>query len=104
MGLSGGELAAWVTASCAAQGVPVKVTDALVVERVSALLGGRGAGCGRSPAPGSSRSPLQLPDRLHSGGVESSGSGLAGSDDDVVHDGGDDGGLSGEVERRPGAA
>ena len=37
--LSEDELAAWVTASCAAQGVPVKVTDPTVVRRVGALLG-----------------------------------------------------------------
>jgi hypothetical protein len=32
-------LAAWVEASCAAQGVPAKVTDPTVVRRVGALLG-----------------------------------------------------------------
>ena len=33
------ELAAWVTASCSAQGVPVKVTDPATVARVALLLG-----------------------------------------------------------------
>ncbi|THJ00979.1 hypothetical protein E7Z54_11470 [Nocardioides sp.] len=32
-------LAAWVESSCAAQGVPVKVTDPTVVRRVGGLLG-----------------------------------------------------------------
>jgi hypothetical protein len=40
MGLTRGELAEWVRASCEAQGVAVFVTDAGVVARVSALLGG----------------------------------------------------------------
>lgn len=104
MGLSGDDLAAWVTASCAAQGVPVKVSDAQVVERVLALLG-RSGGRGRAkPCTPGARAPSELPDRLHPGGVESTGAGLAGADDDVVHDGFDDGGLAGEVQARPGAA
>ena len=37
-------LAAWVAASCAGQGVPVKVTDPTVVRRVGALLGAGVAG------------------------------------------------------------
>lgn len=32
------ELAAWVAQSCAAQGLPVKVTDPTVVRRVALLL------------------------------------------------------------------
>ncbi|MHB1166467.1 MAG: hypothetical protein ACYC90_14130 [Candidatus Nanopelagicales bacterium] len=35
-----GELAAWVEASCAAQGVPARVTDVHVVREVAVLLGG----------------------------------------------------------------
>lgn len=38
-GLSEEDLVAWVEASCAAQGVPVKVTDPAVVRGVCALLG-----------------------------------------------------------------
>jgi len=38
--LSADEVAAWVAASCAAQGLPVKVTDPGVVRRVAVLLGG----------------------------------------------------------------
>ena len=33
------QLAAWVEASCAAQGVPFKVTDALAIAKVARLVG-----------------------------------------------------------------
>ena len=36
--LTRAELAAWVAASCERQGVPVKVTDAVVVTNVATLL------------------------------------------------------------------
>ena len=39
--VTGDELAAWVTASCLAQGVPVKVTDPYVLAQVGVLLTGR---------------------------------------------------------------
>ena len=39
--LTGAELAAWVTASCLAQGVPTKVTDPHVLSHVGTLLTGR---------------------------------------------------------------
>lgn len=38
--LSPERVAAWVLASCQAQGVPLKVTDRTVVEQVSSLFGG----------------------------------------------------------------
>ena len=41
--LSQQELRAWVEASCAQQGVPVKVTDPAVIASVSVLLTGRQA-------------------------------------------------------------
>lgn len=47
MGLSNltrGELAAWVTASCQEQGVPVKVTHPSVIRQVGTLLGAPAAG------------------------------------------------------------
>lgn len=50
------EVAAFVAASCRAQGVPVKVTDPLVLGEVAVLLGGRGRADGdprqRVPAGG----------------------------------------------------
>ena len=54
---AGFEVAQWVTASCARQGVAPKVTDAHVVARVAVLLSGRRAGS-------------EPPDGLDSGGVQ----------------------------------
>lgn len=52
MGLSGrplAEVAAWVEASCQAQGVPVHVTDAAVLRDVAVLFGaGARTGSGRA--------------------------------------------------------
>ena len=48
MGLTPDELAAFVQRSCEAQGVPVKVTDARLLDDVAALLA---AGTGGSRAP-----------------------------------------------------
>jgi hypothetical protein len=43
------EVAAWVQASCQAQGVPVHVTDTVVLRDVAALLGaGSGSGSGQA--------------------------------------------------------
>jgi len=39
--LTGDALVDWVTRSCLAQGVPVKVTDGRVIDRVRTLLGGK---------------------------------------------------------------
>ena len=51
------KLAAWVEASCAAQGVPVRVTDPGVIARIGVLLGAApgtdGRGSGRSTAAAS---------------------------------------------------
>jgi hypothetical protein len=53
--LSGDEIAAWVESSCASQGVPVKVTDALVVRQVGALLGAASDDSRAQPRSGSTR-------------------------------------------------
>ena len=45
--LTGDALVDWVTQSCLAQGIPVKVTDGRVVDRVRTLLGGKPGGPGR---------------------------------------------------------
>ena len=103
VGLSSDELAAFVRRSCAAQGVEVFVTDAGVMDRVGALLGAATAGSGHSAAEGGAVSS-ESPDDLGPVGVEGLGTGGSGSDHDVVNDGGDDGGLAGEVEVRPPAA
>jgi hypothetical protein len=112
------EVENWVRASCLAQGVPVKVADPVLVGRVGALLGVgsgvRAAADGRRAASGASAPRaaatadracgLQLPDRLHPGGVQGARTGLAGADDGVVEQGGDDGDLPVEVERVPRSA
>ena len=84
---SGFDVAAWVAASCEAQGVPVKVTDVRVVARVAVLFG----------APAAASEP---PDRLHPGGVEGVAAGTAG-DHRVVEDRGDDGMTAVETEALP---
>lgn len=97
--LSDEDLVAWVEASCAAQGIPAKVTDPAVVRQVCVLLGQaptvpvRARQRRRAPAPGS-----EPPEGEHSLGVEDAGTGSAGGDHGVVEDGGDDGVLAVEVE------
>ena len=60
-------VAAWVIASCQAQGVPVKVSDARTVEQVRLLLSGQGGRTaparqrGRT-APAGRSQPLERPD------------------------------------------
>ena len=89
---------AFVVQSCAAQGVPVKVTDEATVARARDLLGGaagRAAGAWTRPAdPDAAR--LQSPHGLDAARVEPLSAGPAGTDDGVVEDRGDDGVLSGQ--------
>lgn len=100
-------LAAWVEASCAAQGVPVKVADPTVVSRVGALLGARVEGTRAQPRSGSTR-PLGrgsvAPPDAHAGGVQGLHSGTARGDLDVVDQGGHDRVLPRQIEAAPGAA
>lgn len=100
---AGFDLAGWVAASCASQGVPVKVTDPEVVRQVWVLLVATESGprLGRQPDRGPTRRQLEPPDRLYPVGVESAGAGAPGADDGVVQYGSDDGRLSGEGEVRP---
>ncbi len=74
---AGFEVAQWVTASCARQGVAPKVTDAHVVARVAVLLSGRRAGS-------------EPPDGLDSGGVQRPRTADPGTDHRVVEHRGDD--------------
>jgi hypothetical protein len=107
MGLShlpAGELAAWVEASCAAQGLPARVTDGLVLRQVVVLLGGAAEGPralqrSASARPAAPRS--KSPHGLHTVRIQAAGSGSAGSDDGVVEQGADDGMLAVEVESGP---
>jgi hypothetical protein len=50
-GLSDAQVRAWVARSCAAQGLPVHVTDALVIERVRVLLTGTASPTSRPARP-----------------------------------------------------
>ena len=62
--LSAEALAGWVLKSCLAQGVPVKVTDARVIDRVRTLLGGKPDAPGRGARPvGSNGIRSEPPDR-----------------------------------------
>jgi len=87
-GDGGFDVAGWVAASCRAQGVPVKVTDARVVARVAVLFG--------AIAPAGSESP----DGLDPAGVEGAAPGAAG-DDGVIEHSGDDRVLAVEAEGVP---
>lgn len=105
--LSSKELAAWVAGSCAAQGVPVKVTDPTVVRRMAALLGAGSGGVRGAPHGGVAQpSGLDLvaPDDPDASGIDATTARGAGPDDDVVDQGGDDRVLPGQVQRGPGAA
>lgn len=110
MGLSGippDELAAWVEASCAAQGVPVKVTDPTVRRRVGVLLGaseaprGGARGAGDHEAP---RAASGAPNDRDPVGVEPLDSRRSGPNLGVVDHRGDDGALLVERTIHPGAA
>jgi hypothetical protein len=87
MGVSPEVVAAWLSASCAEQGVPVLITDPHVLADVAVLLSGRGV-------PGSARSlgkarpawVSDLPDGSDPAGVEGSAALLPGVDDGVVED------------------
>ena len=99
-------VAAWVTASCQAQGVPVKVSEARTVEQVRVLLTGQAGRTaparqrGRSAPAGRS----QPPERRDPGGVEGSGATRSRSDHGVVQHGPDDRGLPGQVQAGPRSA
>ena len=100
MGLTPDGLAAFVEASCRRQGVPVKVTDAIVIAGVVSLLSGGAPDGGRQP---DTAAPMvsETPHRIDTGRVNLSGTIDAWGDDSVVEYSGDDGGLAGEVERFP---
>ena len=106
MALSEVELAEWVARSCAAQGVPLKVSDARTVEQVRVLLSGQGGRTaparqrGRSAPAGRS----QPPERRDPVGVEGPDATGARSDHGVVEHGLDDRGLPGQVQAGPRSA
>lgn len=100
--LSGEELAAWVSESCAAQGVPVFVTDPTVLGRVGALLGGGpGAPARRASAEEAPRRPLQAPPNVDAGRVEALHAGGGWVNGHMVDDGAHDRHLTRQVEVGP---
>lgn len=60
-GLTAEDVQAWVKASCAAQGVAVKIMDQGVVSKVGVLLGARAAGSGARSAASEARTPRPTP-------------------------------------------
>lgn len=100
MGLTPDAVAAFVEASCLRHGVPVKVTDALVVAGVVSLLSGGAPDGGRQP---DTAAPVvsEAPHWIDPGRVNLSGTFDARGDDSMVEDSSDDGGLAGEVEGFP---
>ena len=107
MGLSdlpADRLAAWAESSCAAQGVPARVTDPLVLGRVVVLLGGAAAGPRAHARSASTRADAdrsQPPDGPHPVRVQAAHTWGAMRDDGMVQQGRDDGVLPVEVESRP---
>lgn len=91
---NGFDLAGWVAASCARQGVPVKITDARVVTRVAVLLSGQAqrrtpgteGAAGRRTPPAS-----QPPHRPDPAGIQTPSTAHARTDDGMVKNGPDDG-------------
>jgi hypothetical protein len=102
-GLNSEQLAQWVSASCAAQGVPVFVTDPTVVGRVGSLLGGRpGAPARRASTEEAPGRRLQAPADVDAGRVEVPDAGGGGRvDSDVVDDRANDCDLAGEIQIGP---
>jgi len=101
--LSDEQVRAWVERSCAEQGVPLHVTDVLVLERVRVLLTGTAAPS--TPHARRASAPVsEPPDRLHPVRVKGAGTEDAGADDGVVEHGADDRGLPGQVQLVPRSA
>lgn len=98
-------LAAWVESSCAAQGVPVKVTDPGVMRQVATLLGQAPSESRADPRSGSTRHAGDgsevAPHDVHAGVVQGPGARLSRADGDVVDDRSGDGLLTVEVQGRP---
>ena len=89
-GLTSAQVRQWVDSTCAAQGVPVLVTDLGVLARVGVLIGGT-----RGKPPGA-RDRLQPPLGSNPVRVQAVPPGLrSGQDHRVVEDSLDDGRLAG---------
>ena len=99
-GLNDFDLTAFVEASCARHGVPVKILDVGVHRDVALLLSGRAV---RSSAQRDAdrRANSDAPDEIHPLRVEAATTDVGRGDDDVVEHGAHDGILPGEVEFGP---
>lgn len=84
---------AWVEASCAAQGLAVKITDSATLAQVAVLLGAAPGKAGGRPA---GRQLSEAPDGLETAGIKRVQTATARADDDMVKHGGDDRVLAGE--------
>ena len=84
----------WVEASCASQGLPLRVADPAILAQVAGLLGA-GPGVSRE-APRRSASGSGTPDGGDAAVVEAVVATTSGGDDQVVEDGGDDRMLPGQ--------
>lgn len=98
-GLSDDDIAVWVASSCAAQGVPVKITDPEAVRRVGVLLRAADATGPQAKLRPVRRHSSQPPLGNDSGRIEPVDAGAV--HDGVVHHGADDGPLPVEVQPRP---
>lgn len=81
------QVAAWLAASCAEQGLSVVVTDPHVLADVAALLAARAVpGSARSAGRGRPVRVSDPPDGSDPAGVKGTTAGLAGFDDGVVEE------------------
>ncbi|TFV65433.1 UNVERIFIED_ORG: hypothetical protein E4P37_10005 [Bacillus sp. AZ43] len=87
MGVTPEQVAAWLAASCAEQGLSVQVTDPHVLADVVALLSAQGgSGPARSAGRGRPAEASDPPDGSDSGRVQGATAALSGVDDAVVED------------------
>lgn len=94
-------LRTWLEATCAAQGLPVLVTDAEVVARVGVLLSGRDSARGPRQGTRAESRRSEPPSGYDPVRVEAACASRARADRGEVEDSGDNGGLSVQVQGVP---
>jgi hypothetical protein len=94
--LSEKQVHAWVAQSCADQGLPLLITDVLVLERVRVLLTGTASARGPHTLGSLSAPPSEPPDRLHAVRVQ-----RARTEDAETDHGADDRRVPGQVQPVP---
>ena len=100
--LKGDALLSWVTETCVAQGLPVKVEDARVVTQVRDLLNGGTAAPARGASPEEATGRRsKAPVRYDPSGVQLPGPQGTSFDHDMIEDRVDDRPLTQEGEARP---